>query len=93
MASRVEKKSYEHKKKPKFNIKDVIEFISNTSPETKIYIGADSVRYKKQGQWYAHYTAVCVIHFDGKHGCKIFGFSDVQRDYDNKKKPMTRLMN
>lgn len=77
-----------------FDLKEVIEFIKNSSNETKIYIGADSERYRKNEVWYADYTVAVVVHIDGNKGCKVFGKSDVERDFDQKKeKPAFRLMN
>ena len=78
----------------KIDIEEVKEYIRNTSNSTKIYIGADSERYKKNGVWFADYTVAIVIHIDGNHGCKVFGTVDTERDYDQKKnRPRTRLMN
>jgi predicted RNase H-related nuclease YkuK (DUF458 family) len=35
-----------------------------------------------------------VVHIDGKHGCKIFGEVQTEKDYDQRKnKPRMRLMN
>ena len=59
--------------KKKLDLQLVREFIANTSKESKVYIGCDSTRYKKRGEWYADYALVIVVHKDGKHGCKIFG--------------------
>lgn len=78
----------------KLNIDEVKQFIEEQSPQTKIYIGADSERYRKEGKWYADYTLAIVIHIDGCHGCKIFGEVQTEIDYDNKaNKPALRLMN
>jgi predicted RNase H-related nuclease YkuK (DUF458 family) len=78
----------------KLNLDEVREFIINTSWSTKIYIGSDSARYLKNELWYAEYATVIVIHYDGRHGCKIFGQIESERDYDQKKdKPRMRLMN
>jgi predicted RNase H-related nuclease YkuK (DUF458 family) len=57
----------------KIDIQEVKEFINKQGPNTKIYIGADSARYKKHQEWYADYTLAIVVHIDGRHGCKIFG--------------------
>lgn len=77
----------------KINIDEVKEFIRSQSPETKIYIGADSEKVLVNGDWYADYTLAIVVHIDGKHGCKIFGEVQRERDYDrNKNKPRMRLM-
>ena len=78
----------------KMNIQEVKSFIEAQGPSTKIYIGADSVRFKNKDQWYADYTLVVVVHIDGRHGCKIFGETHTEIDYDQKKsKPSMRLMN
>jgi len=77
-----------------FNIDEVREFISNSSEATCIYIGADSERYRKDEVFFADYTVAIVIHHDGKHGCKIFGKVDTERDFDNRHdRPAMRLMN
>lgn len=78
----------------KIDIDEVRTFIEKQSPQTKIYIGGDSERFKIGKVWYADYTLVVVIHIDGKHGCKIFGEVQRERDYDqSKEKPRMRLMN
>ncbi len=68
----------------KLNIAEVTSFIEAQSPETKIYIGADSERYKRGNLWYADYTLAVVVHIDGCHGCKIFGEVQTEIDYDAK---------
>jgi predicted RNase H-related nuclease YkuK (DUF458 family) len=76
------------------NIDEVKEFIEAQSPETKIYIGGDSERFLIGKDWYADYTLAIVVHIDGKHGCKIFGEVQRERDWDQKKsRPRMRLMN
>ena len=76
------------------DINAVRDFIRAQSLETKIYIGGDSRRFRKNGQWHAEYTLAVVVHIDGKHGCKIFGESSVEVDYDQKRnRPAMRLMN
>ena len=78
----------------RINIQEVTEFIEKQGPNTKIYFGGDSERFKRNGIWYAEYYTVIVIHIDGKHGCKVFGEIVSERDYDAKKnKPRMRLMN
>lgn len=78
----------------KLDLAEVKRFIEAQSPSTKIYIGADSERFKMDGKWYADYTLAVVIHIDGCHGCKIFGEVQRELDYDQKKsKPAMRLMN
>lgn len=78
----------------KIDLAEVKRFIEAQSDETKIYIGADSTRFKMEGRWYADYTLAVVVHIDGNHGCKIFGEVQRELDYDQKKsKPAMRLMN
>jgi len=76
-----------------FDIEEVKRYIANSSPESKIYLGADSERNRYERVWYADYTVAIVVHIDGKHGCKIFGYHQRERDYDQRKdKPNIRLM-
>ena len=76
------------------NIDEVKAFIDAQTPDTKIYIGADSERYKKGKVWYADYTLAIVVHINGSNGCKIFGEVQTEIDYDAKaSRPSTRLMN
>lgn len=78
----------------KLDIEEVRDFIESQSAETKIYIGADSERFKIGNDWYADYTLAIVVHINGNNGCKIFGEVQRERDWDQKKdKPRLRLMN
>ena len=78
----------------KFNIDKVREFIYNQSLETKVYLGADSERVNVGGKWCVDYTVAVVVHIDGCHGCKVFGYVEREPDWDQKKnKPALRLMN
>jgi predicted RNase H-related nuclease YkuK (DUF458 family) len=79
--------------KKHINIAEVSAFINECSPETKIYIGVDSERFRLNGVWYVDYISAVVVHFDGKHGCKIFGAVDRERDFgQTASKPKMRLM-
>jgi len=76
------------------DIEEVRAFIEAQSPETKIYIGGDSERFKIGKEWHADYIMVIVVHINGNNGCKIFGEVQRERDYDQKKsRPRMRLMN
>ena len=78
----------------KINIQNVRDFLSVQSSDTKIYIGVDSTRINSGEKWFADYTAVIVVHIDGKHGCKIFGETTRELDFDQSgEKPQLRLMN
>ena len=56
----------------KIDIEEVRAFIEAQTPETKIYIGGDSERFKIGKDWYADYIMVIVVHINGNNGCKIF---------------------
>jgi len=76
------------------NIEEVKQYIQDQSPETKVYIGADSERFLVNDQWHADYTLAVVVHKDGNRGCKIFGEVQRERDFDQQRdKPRMRLMN
>ena len=75
-------------------VEDLVDLLLNLDGGTKIYIGTDSVRFRKEDRWYAKYASVCVVHKNGKHGCKVFRHKSIEPDYDVKKdRPSMRLMN
>lgn len=72
----------------------IVEYLKNMEKNSSVYIGCDSVKYKRKGEWFARYTVAFIIHKGSKHGGKIFHFTEVERDFDPKKdKPRMRLMN
>jgi uncharacterized protein len=76
------------------DIEEVKAFIAAQTPETKVYLGGDSERFKMDGVWWADYTNVVVVHINGKNGCRVFGSVTRERDYDQRKdRPAMRLMN
>lgn len=80
-----------HRKK--INIQDVKAFIEQ-HPGSKVYLGCDSERVVVDSTWHADYATVVVVHIGGRHGCKVFGQVERERDYDQQKgKPRMRLMN
>ena len=79
---------------PKIDVEQVKQFIEAQGPETRIYLGADSERYKLNRVWWAEYTVAVVVHINGNNGCKIFGEISRERDYDQRvDRPSLRLMN
>jgi predicted RNase H-related nuclease YkuK (DUF458 family) len=77
----------------KLNLSQVAEFVNQQGPDTKIYLGVDSERFRIDGVWHADFIRVVVVHIDGRHGCKVFGEVIRERDYDHKpSKPSYRLM-
>ena len=47
------------------------EAIKASSQESAIYIGTDSIRFRKKGKWFARYATVVVLHRDRAKGCQI----------------------
>ena len=75
------------------NLEEVIQFVNSQGPKTTVHIGCDSERVSKQ-KGMVDYNVVVVVHLDGSKGCKIFGETIRERDYEtNRKKPGMRLMN
>jgi uncharacterized protein len=75
-------------------IEDLVDLLLSLDNETKIYLGCDSVRFRKNERWYAKYATVCVVHMNGKNGCRVFRHKSIEPDYDMKKnRPSLRLMN
>jgi uncharacterized protein len=55
------------------DLESLAQIIREISAETSIYIGCDSQKHKKNGQWYASYSRVVVLHIDSNKGCRVFG--------------------
>lgn len=71
---------------------EIIDYLINN--EGDVYLGCDSIKFKnKRGEWVARYAVVLVVHKNNSNGCKIFGYTREERDYDKFNKPRTRLMN
>lgn len=66
-------------------MEDARKAIEASSKESSIYIGSDSIRFKKNGRWYARYSTVVILHIDSKHGCKLFHKSETLEDWGNMK--------
>jgi predicted RNase H-related nuclease YkuK (DUF458 family) len=77
----------------KIDEQELRDFMINMSPETKIYFGADSERFKQNGRWFAKIVTVIVVHIEGCKGCKIFAESTTIPDIDkDSSKPFQRMM-
>lgn len=64
--------------------------ILDSSKESSVYIGCDSIRFRKNKMWYAKYSTVIIVHMDSKRGCKLFHESVDMPDFGNLKQ---RLLN
>ena len=76
----------------KEEIIEIKEYLDNVEENSKIYLGSDSVKYKKGRGWYARYTIVLVVHIGQKHGCKVFNYTEKDRVYDSFTKSRMTLM-
>lgn len=75
-------------------IEELVELLLDLDENTKVYIGTDSSRFKKDGEWFAKYASVCVVHLNGKNGCKVFKARSIEKDYDlRKNRPKMRMLN
>ena len=57
--------------------------ILNSSETSSVYVGADSIRFNRNGLWFAKYSTVVILHMDSKHGGKIFHKNVEMRDFGN----------
>lgn len=82
-------------------IDTAITAIRKSSPESKIYVGCDSVRFKKKlkgedkSRWFARYSVVIVLHNSiGSitKGCSLFHNTFVESDYSIKGDCKLRMM-
>lgn len=71
-------------------IEKAIEAIKASGKESSVYVGTDSIRFKKKGIWHARYSTVIILHMDTRSGCKLFHESVDMVDYGNLKQ---RLLN
>lgn len=79
--------------KKKINEQELRTFMANMGPDTKVYFGCDSERFKVNGVWFADYMVVVVVHMNGRNGCKIFAEVTREKDYDEKAgRPFNRMM-
>jgi hypothetical protein len=69
------------------------EAIHASSPESSVYIGCDSKRFKRRGIWYARYMTVIIVHRDSSKGCQLFHDEQILQDWSETKSPKQRLLN
>jgi predicted RNase H-related nuclease YkuK (DUF458 family) len=75
-------------------IEDMVNLLIQLDPETKVYLGCDSVRYMdKHSRAMARYATVAIVHMNGKNGCRIFSHVSHEPNYDLKaNRPKMRMM-
>lgn len=71
----------------------IVQAYLKAPPNSKLYLGSDSVRFEKDGQAMAKISVVAVIHLGSMHGCNVIGYNQVERVYDKHLgKPQYRMM-
>lgn len=60
---------------------DAKKAIEESSLESSVYVGCDSVRIQKNKVWYIRFCTVVVLHLDSSKGCKIFYNIRREREY------------
>jgi predicted RNase H-related nuclease YkuK (DUF458 family) len=75
-------------------IESIVELLSTLNSDTRVYFGCDSVRFVKDNKKFARYATVCIIHKNGKNGCKLYSHHSVEPDFDVKAgRPKMRMLN
>lgn len=75
-------------------VTEMVDLLLDLDTNTKVYLGCDSVRVKKNNRNYARYATVAIVHMNGKNGCRIFSNVDWETDYDLKQnRPKMRMLN
>lgn len=69
-------------------ISEARQAIINSGPTDAVYVGCDSVRYKKHGIWYARYATVIILHKEGSKGGRMFYDIQTIPDYGSIKQRM-----
>jgi len=83
-------------------LETAIKAIKASTKETAIYVGCDSVRFKKgkkkkgeTPEWWARYSVVVVLHNNVDNqskGCSLFHRTFTERDWGSKDDPRPRMM-
>jgi len=75
-------------KKVPIDIASVLKEIRGSSPETRVYVGCDSILRTAGKGFRATYATVVVIHIDGCRGCQVYGEIVTQLFYGSLKERM-----
>lgn len=63
-------------------IEDAKIAIMNSSPESVVMLGTDSIRRRKsKDRWYATYSTVVILHHDGNHGAALYELRTEMDDF------------
>jgi predicted RNase H-related nuclease YkuK (DUF458 family) len=75
-------------KKVRIDIASVLKEIRESSQETRVYVGCDSILRTAGKGFKATYATVVVIHKDGCRGCQVYGEIVIQPFYGSLKERM-----
>lgn len=74
-------------------IEKIINLLIECDNNTKVYFGCDSTRKKTDSGFVARYATVCIVHMNGRNGCKIFSNVSYEKDFDIKaNRPKMRML-
>lgn len=93
MTNIAERKALKKVKEADINFEELNADILASSAETSVYVGADSKTFKRGKERWCAYCVTVILHFDSKHGAKIYKDIKIERDYGDCKTPKMRLMN
>lgn len=75
-------------------VEDMVDLLATLNSDTKVYLGCDSVRFRKNDRAWARFATVAIVHMNGNKGCRVFSNISHELDYDVKKnRPKMRMMN
>ena len=75
-------------------VEEIVDLLAGLEKTSRVYLGCDSVRYRRDNANWARYATVAIVHMNGKNGCRVFHTISHEPDYDAKKnRPKVRMMN
>jgi len=73
---------------------EIKEYLDEMPEDSKVYIGSDSIKYKKGRVDWARYVIVLVVHIGQSSGCKVFHYTERERMFGEGRGALRyRLMN
>jgi predicted RNase H-related nuclease YkuK (DUF458 family) len=67
--------------------------VQSSSPQSSVYVGCDSICYRKNDKEYAKYSTVIIVHMDSNSGCRLFHSTVDLPDYGNLKQRLMTEVN
>ena len=75
-------------------LNSLVKLLTEVGPDTRIYLGCDSVRLFRNNKSMAKFATVCIVHKNGNNGCRIFSNTSYENDYDLRpNRPKMRMIN